>query len=158
MEFSIGIIIVITLVAGFLGTIVMTLGQVFEMRLTGRTGSFSPAIAFSKVFGIDFEALTEKNKTVLNYGAHFLYGTVWAVPFVLLLLAGFTNYLSMLLVYFLIVWVQGMLVVPLLGIAPPPWRWGVGSLSKDGMHHLIYALATSLVLIKLAELILLPIA
>jgi len=158
MELSIATITLITFVAGFLGTIVMTLGQLLEMKITGRSGSFSPAIAFSKIFGIDFGALTEKNKTVLNNVAHLLYGTLWAVPFTLLILAGFTDYLSMLLIYFLIVWVQGMIVAPLLDIAPPPWKWGVKSLSKDGLHHFIYALATSFVFIKIAELIISPIA
>ncbi|HEC30669.1 MAG TPA: hypothetical protein ENI66_01490 [Candidatus Yonathbacteria bacterium] len=157
MEFSIATIVFITLTAGFLGTIVMTLGQVFEMRITGRSISFSPAIGFSKVFGINFDVLTERNKTTLNYIAHFLYGTVWAIPFTLLLLAGFTNYLSMLLMYFIVVWAQGMVVLPLFGATPPPWKWGIKSLSKDGMHHFIYALTTSVLLIKIAELTLAPI-
>ncbi len=157
MEFNIATVVLITLVAGFLGTTIMTFGQIFEMRITGRASSFSPGIVFSKVFGINFGALTEKNKKVLNYIAHFLYGTVWTIPFMFLLLYGLTNYLSMLLMYFLIVWTQGMVVVSLFGIGPPPWKWGIKSLSRDGMHHFIYAVATSILLIKIAELTLAPI-
>jgi len=157
MEFSIATIALITIASGFLGAIVMMFGQMLERKITGREESFSPAIVFSKIFGIDFDVLTEKNKTVFNYGAHLLYGTVWAIPFVLLLLGGFTNYLSMLIIYFIIVWAQGVIIAPLLDIAPPPWKQGVKNLSKDGIHHFIYAFTTSLVFIELAQRVFSPI-
>ncbi len=45
----------VSLFAGFLGTVAMTLGQLVEMRLTRRDASFTPAQIVSRIFSINFD-------------------------------------------------------------------------------------------------------
>jgi len=116
---------IISFIAGFLGTVVMTAGQEIQIRITKRPISYTPAIAFFKIFRLDFDALGNRAKGVASYAVHFAYGTAWGFPLALLYLAGFTDFIPTLIAYFLIVWIQGLVIVPLLGIAGPPWTWGL---------------------------------
>ena len=133
---------VASFIAGFLGTIVMTVGQEIQIRITKRPISFTPAIAFFKLFRLDFDALSNRAKGVASYAVHFVYGTVWGFPLALLYLVGFTGFIPTLIVYFLIVWVQGFITVWLLRIAGPPWTWGFKANLTEFFFKALYAIAT----------------
>lgn len=130
-----------SLAAGFLGTVVMTIGQEIQIRVTKRPISYTPAIAFFKIFRLDFDALSSRVKGVASYAVHFVYGTAWGFPLALLYLAGFTDFIPTLIVYFLIVWVQGLTVVWLLRIAGPPWKWGLKANLMEFFFKALYATA-----------------
>ena len=137
------------LIAGFLGTLVMTIFQLIEMFITKRKSSNSPAIAFAKVFRINFDKLSESGKTTLTYAVHFAYGTFWALAVYVLYLLGIQNTIYLIIIYFLITTVQGWIVIPLLKIGPHVWKWGVYSILSDAFHHLVLAIATVLIFVAL---------
>ena len=130
----------VSFIAGFLGTVVMTVGQEIQIRITKRPISYTPAIAFFKVFRLDFDALGNRAKGVASYAVHFAYGTFWGFPLALFYLAGFIDFIPMLIVYFLIVWIQGFITISLLRIAGPPWTWG---LKKNLIEFFFKALYTT---------------
>jgi len=137
------------LIAGFLGTLVMTVSQLIDIFITKRKASNSPALAFSKIFGINFKKLSGKAKTTLTYAVHFAYGTVWALAVYVLYLLGIQNTIYLIIIYFLITTVQGWIVVPLLKIGPHVWKWGISSILSDAFHHLVLAVSTVLIFIAL---------
>ena len=142
-------ILINTLIAGFLGTLVMTIFQLTEIFITKRKSSNSPAIAFAKVFRINLNKLSESGKTTLTYAVHFAYGTVWALAVYVLYLLGIQNTIYLIIIYFLFTTVQGWIVVPLLKIGPYVWKWGISSVLQDAFHHLVLAIATVLIFVAL---------
>jgi hypothetical protein len=44
--------------------------------------------------------------------------------------------------FFLIVWVTEQVELPLLGVAPPSWTWGLKENAIDAWHHVAYAAGT----------------
>ena len=138
-----------SLIAGFLGTLVMTFSQLIEMFLTKRKGSNSPAIAFSKIFRINLNKFSERGKTIFTYAVHFTYGTFWALAVYVLYLLGIQNTIYLIAIYFLITTIQGWVVIPLLNIGPNFWKWGAYSILSDAFHHLVLAIATVLIFITL---------
>lgn len=128
--------------AGFLGTIVMTIGQEIHIRITGRPVSYTPALAFFRLFRLDFNILSRRAKDVTNYAVHFFYGTVWGFPLAFLHLAQFTDFIQILAVYFLIVWIQGLVVVSTLGGASLPWTWGLKENLTKFFFNALYATAS----------------
>ena len=138
-----------TLIAGFLGTVVMTITQLIEIFITKRKSSNSPALAFSKIFGIDFDKLSEKSKTTLTYVIHFTYGTILALAVYVLYLLGIQNTIYLIAVYSLITVPQSWIMIPLLKMGPAFWKWGVSSVLKDAFHHLVLAISTVLIFLIL---------
>lgn len=130
------------LLAGFVGTLVMTLAQWVEMIATKRTSSTTPAQAFCKIFKIDFEKLSEKAKTRLTYAIHFLYGTVWGLLLVALSLLNIENMMTVLLIYFLVIWLQGLVVYKAFDIAPWFWTWGLAANFKEVFFKIVLAAST----------------
>ena len=142
-----------SLVAGFLGTVVMTVGQEIQIRIAKRPISYTPALAFFKIFRLDFDALNSRAKGVASYAVHFVYGTVWGFPLAILYLVGFTDFISTLIVYFLIVWIQGFITVWLFRIAGPPWTWGLRANLMEFFFKALYAtagLSSFMILLELA--------
>jgi|TARA_Y100000034_G_scaffold70521_1_gene85081 hypothetical protein len=138
-----------SLIAGFLGTLVMTFSQLIEMFITKRKGSNSPAIAFSKIFRINLNKFSERGKTILTYAVHFIYGTFWALAVYVLYLFGIQSTTYLIIIYFLITTIQGWIVIPLLNIGPNFWKWGIHSILSDAFHHLVLATATVLIFLTL---------
>ena len=103
-----------SLIAGFLGTVIMTLTQFIEIFITKRKASNSPALAFSKIFGIDFDKLSEKSKTTLTYVLHFSYGTGLSLVVYVLYLLGIQSTIYLMIVYSAIKVVQTWIVIPLV--------------------------------------------
>jgi len=137
------ILLLLGFLAGFLGTVVMTLVQLLEIFLTGRKTSFTPVLGLAKILRFDINRLSDKSKNILNYAVHFAYGTFWGFPLALVIFLGSPPYLSVLLVYFVIVWVQSFFVLPILSLAPPVWKWRTKSILTDGFFHFVYALSTT---------------
>ena len=137
------ILFVFSFIAAFFGTVVMTVGQEIELRINKRPISHTPALAVFKILRLDFERLSEKMKIILSYLVHFGYGTFFGFPLALLYLFGVTGFWVVTISYFFIVWIQGLIVIPLLGIAPPPWHWGAKAILTEMGHKAVYAFAAT---------------
>lgn len=145
-------IIIISLISGFIGTVIMTLSQIIEMKIRDRKASFTPVIGFSKVFGINFEKLSQKNKIHLNNAVHWGYGTVWGLFMVIFYLTGFNDLLYMVLSYYVIMWGHELILLPVLKITSPPWEWKKLDVLLDAFHHFILAIVTVLAYVYIISL------
>ena len=136
------------MIAGFLGTALMTVSQLIEMKITRREASFTPAIIISRIFRIPFERLSERNKVRLNWTVHIGYGTLLGLTVPVLMLF-IQNLFALALINFIVVWGQGLIMVPLLGGHSPPWKWGLKWLFLDGFHHFVLSTATAVLYLTL---------
>ena len=114
-------LLALSFLAAFLGTIVMSVGQEIELRINKRPVSYTPAIAVFNLLRLDFERLSKRIKAFVSYLVHFGYGTFWGFPLALLYLFGVTGFWTVTISYFFIIWIQGLIVVPLLGSTGLPW-------------------------------------
>lgn len=128
------------LFCGFAATALMTLAQQIEMKITGRSGSDTPARAGSKVLGVTPDS--EEKKGRFNYMVHFFYGTVWGTVQGILSLLGFSRAVAALF-HFISMWVTGMIILPLLKASSPPWKWGAKGIATDGFFHVVFALSAA---------------
>ena len=136
------ILIIPSLIAAFFGTIAMTLSQEIEMRINNRPISHSPAIAAFKVLHLNFDALSARLKNIASYVVHFSYGTLWGFPIALFFLFGVTTFWKLFILQYVVVLLQGWIVIPLLGIAGPPWTWGWKPVLTEMFHKIIYTFVT----------------
>lgn len=135
------------LVSGAAGSVVMTLGEKVEQRLTGRPDSFMPARVLLRLTGRPDD--TARPPLAANWAMHFgqavLLGTVRS----LMAQAGLRG-----------PWASAMFAVLRLtndqvlenatGAGAPPWTWPRGELVVDLLHKSVYALATGVVADRLA--------
>jgi hypothetical protein len=61
--------------AGVAGTVAMTLSSTIEMKVRGRPASSTPALAATKVLGV--EPVDEEAKARFSNLVHWGYGTAW---------------------------------------------------------------------------------
>ncbi len=127
------------LVAGLIGTGVMTLAQTVEMKLRGREPSLAPAHAVEKTFGI--EPRSEDAEQRLNQMTHFAYGSAWGLARALLGSAGVGAAAANSL-HLLLVWGAALAMLPRLDLAPPVREWSKAEVAQDLGMHALYALAT----------------
>lgn len=127
--------------AGLVGTGVMTLVQMIEMKLQDREASTAPADAFEKVMGV--KPRSESAEQRLTQVVHFAYGTGWGAVRGLLGGAGLPAALAT-PAHLGMVWGAAAVMLPRLDIAPPVRAWGAKGIAKDVMHHAVYAVATGL--------------
>lgn len=130
------------LIAGFAGTIAITISQMIEMKITKRQQSNTPVEAAGKVIG--FEPKAEEEKEKLSNKVHFAYGTVWGEGRALFSALGLTGMLAT-LAHFAAVWSTAMIMLPSLKVAPPVKQWGLKSIIIDGLHHGVYALTAGFI-------------
>jgi len=142
--------VLVGLLAGFIGTIVMTVSETVEMRLTGRPPSTVPGQVGAKTLGRDPNRVAHLER--LSTGVHWLHGTSMGALRGLLALTGL-GAVAATVVHYALVWGGDAATYRALGIAPAPWRWGAGELVTDLFHKGIYAVATGVAFVLLAGLI-----
>ncbi len=125
------------LLAGAVGTGAMTSAQMAVLRLTGAQPSGAPGDVGRKVIDVP-----RGRRAAFNQLMHFLYGTSWGAPFGLLRRSQHGNGA----LFGAAVWAVSLVELPLLGVAPPPWRQSPGALIRDLGFHLVYGTATAAVL------------
>ena len=135
------ILLIPSFIAAFLGTIFMTLSQEIEIRINQRPISHIPAIAVFKLLHLNFDVLSVRGKNIFSYVVHFAYGTFWGFPLAVFFFFGVTTFGKLLLFQYIIVLLQGWIVLPLLGIAGPPWTWGWKPVLTEMFHKIIYTFA-----------------
>lgn len=138
----------IGIVAGLVGTAVMTVAQMVEMKISGRESSDTPYKAVKKTFGI--EAQSDKDKELVNNATHFAYGTSWGIPRGILAvlkadgIAGTTA-------HFGAVWGTELAMLPAMDIMEPITTWKPKAIAEDAMFHSVYAIATGITADALAK-------
>ena len=135
-------LLITSFIAAFLGTLVMTVSQEIEIRINKRPISYTPALAVFKILHINFHILSQRAEIFWSYAVHFLYGTFWGFPLAFFYLYDFINFIPVVVTFFLIVLLQGWIVLPFLGIVGPPWTWGTKAILTEVFHKSVYALAT----------------
>ena len=128
------------LVAGFAGTVAMTVSSTLEARLRGRAFSTAPARATAKVLGIrEFES--DLAQARWNDLSHWGYGTGWGVLRGLLGATPLSGRAAT-LAHGAAIYGAAQVTLPALEIAPPSIFWGAKEIAIDALHHAVYATAT----------------
>lgn len=136
------------IVAGMVGTALMTAAQLLEMKYTGRKPSDTPYKAVKKTFGI--EAQSDEDKELITNAAHVAYGATWGIPRGLMAVygangaAGTTAHLGA-------VWGTEVSVLPAMDVIEPVTTWQPKAVATDILFHAIYALAAGLTADTLAK-------
>jgi hypothetical protein len=137
------------LAAGALGTACMTVSSTLEMKLRERPPSTVPARAAAKVLGV--EPVGELERSRFANIVHWSYGTSWGAARGLIGALGFRGP-SAAPLFLAGVWGAELVMLPSLNIGVPPvCRWDREEIAIDGLHHLVYATATSVTYELLAE-------
>jgi hypothetical protein len=129
------------LIAGFAGTIAITISQMIEMRITKRKASNAPAKAVEKTLHIE---ATPGNKEEFSNEVHWVYGTSWGVMRGLLSMAGIRGFAATSL-HLASIWGTAVNIQPKLDIAPPLSEWEPKDIAIDILHHSVYAIVAGLV-------------
>ena len=135
---ELGTAIGIGVMVGIVGTAAITVSQMMEMKADGREPSTAPVDAVSKV--LDMEPTDEEKKAKVSQQIHWAYGTSWGVVRGLISLTGLKGWKAT-LVHFAAIWGTEMVMLPSLGIAPPATEEDAKTISVDGLHHAVYAVA-----------------
>jgi hypothetical protein len=136
------------LFAGAAGTAAMTLSSTLEMKLRDREASTAPADAAGKVLGV--QPSDPGGKARFSNAVHWGYGTSWGAVRGLIGVAGVSGPAAT-ASHFAAIWPSAMVMLPALGVAPPPWKWGATELGVDALHHLVYVSATNVAYAALSD-------
>lgn len=128
------------LFAGALGTAAMTMSSTLEMKLRSREASTAPAEAAGIVLGV--EPRSDEGKERFSNIVHLGYGTGWGAARGAIGYAGLSGPLAA-AAHMATVWGAELVMLPKLGVAPPPTKWGGKELGVDWLHHAVYATATT---------------
>lgn len=138
----------IGIVAGLVGTVVMTAAQMIEMQFSGRKPSDMPYKAVKKAFGI--ETRTDEDKELVSNVTHFAYGTTWGVPRGLMAAFG-ADGIAGTAAHFGAVWGTELSLLPAMDVMEPVTTWEPKAIAEDAMFHGIYAIAAGITADTLAK-------
>jgi hypothetical protein len=136
------------LLAGLIGTGVMTISSTVEMKLRGRPPSSAPADAAAKVLGV--QPVGDREKQRFSQIVHWAYGTSWGAVRGLVATAGLRGARAT-AAHLVAVWGAEVLTLPALGVAPPLTQWGAAEIAIDLFHHVVYVTATSAAFARLTR-------
>lgn len=130
------------LIAGAIGVVAMNLSSETEMHWRQRPPSTSPGRAVVRLLQlVGGPDVTGRALAVLSSWVHYVYGIAWGLVLWVLMdpALGGLGVAAALPAFLGIVWGAEQVHLPLLGIAPPSWRWGVREVLIDLWHHAVYA-------------------
>lgn len=128
------------MVAGAVGTAVMTLSETLEMSLAGRAGSQVPGEVGAHLLpGRDPQSRTDI--ATLNSPIHWAHGISMGALRGVLDLAGLRGPAAS-AAHFALMWGGDAALYRSLGVADVPWRWTPAELGTDMLHKGVYAVAT----------------
>ncbi|HTU28722.1 MAG TPA: hypothetical protein VMF07_05030 [Solirubrobacteraceae bacterium] len=129
------------LTAGLAGTAVMTIAEGAEVVLTDAEPSGTAADVADKLKRRAGRGrLTRRHRRAANQGMHWLYGTAWGIPYGLFAAGGSVPPEASGPVFGLLVWMAGLVQLPALGVAEPPWKRSPASLASEAMLHVVYGI------------------
>jgi len=127
------------LLSAVAGTAAMTASSTLEMRLRGRPPSAAPGMAAAKLLRVRIEDDPATGR-VARLG-HVMTGMSLGAARGVLGFAGVREPAAS-AAFFGVSMTPDAAGLPILGIAPPPWRWGAGELAISAAHHAVFAAAT----------------
>ena len=136
------------LFAGAAGTVAMTVSSSLEAKLRNRGASTAPAAAAGKVLGV--KPRDPAGEARFSNIVHWGYGTSWGAVRALLEVVGVEGRTAI-AAHFAAVWGSAQVVLPILDVAPPPWKSSPAEVGIDAFHHAVYAVATGLAFTALKE-------
>ncbi|MEX8545984.1 MAG: hypothetical protein V5804_00155 [Mucilaginibacter sp.] len=145
---ELGTAIGIGVMAGLVGTAAITVSQMIEMKIDGRQPSSAPVDAVSKV--LDMKPTSEEQKAKVSQQIHWVYGTSWGIVRGLISLTGLKGWKAT-VIHFAAIWGTEMVMLPSLDIAPPATEEDAKTISIDGLHHAVYAVAAGLAFDAIAK-------
>lgn len=139
---SVGTAIGVGLMAGLAGTLVMTICQEIDMKITGRKASQTPANAVREALHI--QPVSESKMQEVSNKIHWVYGTSLGMVRGMISLFGLDG-LAANSAFFATVWAAELFMLPYLRVAPPATKESPETIAKDALYHLIYAFSAGLV-------------
>ncbi|HEY5463073.1 MAG TPA: hypothetical protein VIJ95_07445 [Hanamia sp.] len=136
---AVGTAVGVGLIAGFAGTVVMTLCQRAEMKKTGRKPSVIPSKAVTEILNI--KPVTEDKSREVSTKIHWVYGTSLGLIRGAMSLFGLKGYVASTL-HFLIIWGGKSLMLPVLKVTEPVTKEKPRVILTDVFFHLIYVFTT----------------
>jgi hypothetical protein len=132
------------ILAAVVGTVAMTLSSTTEMQWVGRDPSVAPGLAVAKILRIfGLREVKGRALDILSTWVHWVYGALWGLVFWVLIEPAGLPLAAAAAVFFLIVWGAEQVHLPVLGIAPWPWKWGLKYNLIDAWHHVVYVAGTA---------------
>jgi hypothetical protein len=128
--------------AGLVGTGVITASMTAEAKMRRQDLPPVQADAVEKIVGV--EPRGEKEKQRLANLVHWQYGTAWGGVRGLLAALGLGPTAAT-LAHFFLVWSAAGIMLPALGLAPPPTKQPPSEIGMSALHHLLYAGVTTVV-------------
>jgi hypothetical protein len=135
------------LLAGLAGVVVMTVGERFEQRLSGRPDSYVPARVLERLTGLPERPVRQRR--ALNLAMHYGQGALLGVLRAVMADAGLRG-----------PWASAMFTAVRLtndqilenttGVGAPPQTWPRGELAVDVLHKTVYGFVTGAVADTLA--------
>lgn len=132
--------------AGLVGASAMSASTNIEMRASGRRPSDVPARTLQRLLALP--AMNRAAAQRLTPIAHVLTAAAVGGTRGLLTATGLRAPYDAPVVFALAMTPE-LVVVPALGIVPPPWRWSPRDLGISVLHHGVFSLATAWTLAKL---------
>jgi hypothetical protein len=147
-------------VASAFGTLAMDAGLYRDYRHEGGKDAFrawetsdglaswgdapAPAMVAKKLLeSVTGQDLPPRYARVLNNATHWGFGLAWGAGYGLLVGSGRAPKGWSGLPFGAAVWASGYIVLPLLGVYKPIWRYDVETLWKDLRAHLVFGTATA---------------
>lgn len=132
------------LVAGAIGTGVMTAYQLAVAKAMGSEGSDVPGELGKRVIeGVFQRPVAEEEKQKLTNPVHALYGTSWGAVYGLVqgtLRPGSGKHG---VGFGTAVWGASLVQLPAMGLAPPVWEMPPQTVALDLSYHLVYGLGVA---------------
>jgi uncharacterized membrane protein YagU involved in acid resistance len=126
-------------VAGLVGTGVMTVAQTAYYKATDSEGSTTPAEVGKRVIrGVLEREVSEDQTGLLNNVMHWLYGTSWGVIYAMAARRPGRG-----IVFGLTVWGASLVQLPAMQLAPPVWETEPAAIAPDAGFHLAYGVAVA---------------
>jgi hypothetical protein len=127
--------VLLGLAAGAAGTAAMTASTTAEMRLRGRPPSEAPADAIERLTG--WSPQTQEGRERVGTVAHAVFGTLLGLARGVIGALGLREPVAS-AAFLPLAWAPDLAVVPALGAADPPWRWGAPEVAISAWHHVVY--------------------
>lgn len=127
------------LLAGLIGTIILTLSETIEMKVTGRKASMVPGQVGYRITGNQPD--NQRDLKRVSTGVHWAHGIMLGAIFGLLSLLDLDPAIVTAL-FFGVVWLGDVSLYKVLGIAQWPWKWPGSELAIDLFNKGVYAAAT----------------
>ena len=135
------------LVAGAVGTAVMTAGEKLEQRLTGRPSSSVPARVLARLTGLPEQP--GKQPVAMNWAMHYGQGALAGVVRSLMAQVGLRGPVAS-AKFTVVRLTNDQILENATGVGAPPETWPRSELVVDVLHKAVYAFATGLVADALA--------